>query len=900
MDKALELKRLWKENRACHLCKLRIKCKGAVPGTGNPNARIVLVGEAPGAKEDETGYPFRPDAPAGRTLEELLDTAGLKRDDVWITNVVKCRPSEKNDTPTPDAMLFCGSLWLERELAILRPSLVVAAGAVATNFLSGATAKGVKHDMDIVHGLILDTYPKRKWTLMSSYHPAAPLHSPSLRFAVEDDFYTIGRVARGEPAVPVDAHPNPDYMWIDDVESAEWRETRDALLSAPVIAVDVELLPPYKYYDMFCYSLATEEGVAYALPPTKHNVEFLRQICQNESQRKVFHNLIGVDYQTLQRYDIDLVNFDDTIIRAYLLNLYPQSLKALSRRHLGMYMEEYPEIVQRERQGRMHGYLAQIMEREWDDPEPVLERKWNKKLGMLEEKTRKPQNVLRRVRGYLKKVEKDPEYSLWDAWHTLKKNDPQIAAAVEAVIGEVVDVSLKEVWESGKRDLVVWYSSRDADSTLRLYNLTQPYIESLGMVELLEMDLGAIPMAADMMRNGMKIDIEYFRSLAEEWQKGIDTAELQAWEAVGEPFLITSPDQTARILYDVLKYKVQKRKRTTDQATIETFAKEKPHAVLDAILEHRHLTKLRNTYATVLPKHADWNSRVHTTLKLTRTATGRLSSAEPINLMNQPTRSYEGKKIRKGFIAEDNHVLFAVDLSQIEMRILAHVSKDPSMTKIFRSGLDMHAATAAEVLGKLVSEVTKDERTAAKSTNFGLVYGETAEGLAAALGWSVGQAEDYIDMYFGRFPRVKTWLGGTKAHAANYGWVSDMIGRRRYIPEAQSPVNNVREEGFRQAINMPIQSSAQIPIKVPMRLLPQDFRESGLAPYVRPLIQIHDELMFEAHEDVWQDAATLVKMRMESALQLRVPVIAEAKVGKAWADMKEMQFVRGEWVEKEE
>ena len=880
------MNKLWAGTRNCQACELRSKCKGPVPGYGNPNAKIMLVGEAPGAKEDESGYPFRENAPAGATLNKLLELADLTRNDVFITNVVKCRPSDTNATPSSKYIKECAPLWLEREIETLDPDIVVAMGSVAVNYFST-----LRIDMDSIHGLPL-TVHDRDFKVIATYHPAAALHNPAHIVSTAQDFDAVGRMVKGLQVGVEDAYPSPYYEWVD-IDDEQYNDLVTELVTAPVVSVDVELLPPYHLHNMYSFQLCIREGESYAFEPTESNLSLLKVICENKRQKKLFHNLIGVDWQTIvERYGIKLVNYDDTMVRAYLLGWYPQSLKALSRRYLGMYMEEYDEIVYPERKKRMIQYYSKLLSHEWPNPEPVEEKKWNKELGQLETKIRKPQNIKRKVMGHLNKRGKD----LWKAWHDIKIEDGR--GMVEEVLGPVQDVSLKEVAENGREELVLWYCARDADATLRLYNCTEPEIKAKGLEDVLELDLGTIPSAAEMMRNGIKIDPEYFYDLADEWQEGMDEADAKASKEAGMPFLITSPQQTAFVLYDHLGLPVMGRKKSTDAKTLEELGREHPHPVLEAITEYRHLSKLRNTYAIVLPEVADRNNRVHTTLKLTRTATGRLSSAEPVNLMNQPTRGEEGPRVREGFIAENGWTFVGIDLSQIEMRVLAHLSEEPALIRIFNEGLDIHTATAAECLQKALDEITKDERRAAKSINFGLVYGETAKGLARQLGWSIQQAEDYLKLYFARFPYVKRWMQVTKSQALNYGWVFDMIGRRRYIPEVLSPSNYVMEEGFRKAINMPVQASAQIPIKRPMKSLQPKLHRPPYNDTVRQLLQIHDELMYECRKDMWEEWAFVVKEEMENSFDLIVPVVAEAKVGERWGSMKEMAYKNGRWVEK--
>ena len=887
-------KHLWWDNRGCHKCSLRGGCSGPVPGWGDRQVEIMIVGDSPGQSEGATGRLFPIDSYLGKRFDTLLDLAGLTRADVWVTNTVKC------STPTGKASAanaaICTDEWLEKEIKAVRPKLVITMGSAATAFFLGSG-----HSLDDVHGIPVESTRYPGMAVIPTYSIGAGMAISAYIPSANKDFMDIGRFIKGEQISVPDAYPFPSYEWIDDIEDSQWTMRRRIMQTAPLLSVDIELVPPYSEYEMFCFSITYREGEAYALPPTPSNLAFLHDICGNADQKKVFHNLIGVDLRTLRKYNIPLVNYDDTMIRAYLLSWSPQSLKSLSRRRLGMYMREYDEIMRKVRRPRALEYLGKVLDHEWQNPDPVVEQKWNAKTTMLEQKIKQPQNITTKVKKKLKKAAKENDYDIWSDWYKVDEGERSI---VEAVIGVLPDVSLADVAEIEGWDDVIWYAARDADATLRLYYLMQREAERLNMVDLADMDLGAIPMATDMMDNGFGIDVPHFQALAAEWAVKIAEAEAIAWESVGKRFLISSPAQVAHILYKDLKFKPPGRGKkiiSTDDDAITALKEKYDHPVLDAISTHRKFSKLRNTYATVLPRVADERGRVHTTLKLTRTATGRLSSAEPVNLMNQPVRGTEAKRIREGFIAEEGYVLLAVDLSQIEMRYMAHMSGDPTMIQIFRDGKDLHRATAAEVRGVAIEEINAEQRQTAKEVNFGLIYGETAVGLAHALNCSIAQAQRYLDQYLNRFPYVQRWMMFTKAHAELYGWVEDMMHRRRYIPEMLSTNKYVVESGLKQALNMPIQSSAQIPIKTAMWKLRLDFEQLGILPYVRAIIQIHDELLFEVREDLWKTVLDLVKWRMETAHELVVPVLAEGKMGKRWGNMKPLMKdqIHG-WVIQEE
>jgi len=311
------------------------------------------------------------------------------------------------------------------------------------------------------------------------------------------------------------------------------------------------------------------------------------------------------------------------------------------------------------------------------------------------------------------------------------------------------------------------------------------------------------------------------------------------------------------------------------------------HKVIDWVLEYRELEKLRSTYVDALPQQINpGTGRVHTSFNQTGTVTGRIASSDP-NLQNIPTRTEIGRKVRNGFIAREGWRLLAVDYSQIELRIVAHMSGDQAMLAAFRAGQDIHATTAAAVHNIDLAEVTPEMRRHAKAINFGLIYGMSAYGLTNATDLTLAEAENFIDTYFKKFPGVKAYLDGIRQQAAEQGYVETLKGRRRYFPNLQHGASyNVRQREEREAINAPIQGTAADIIKIAMLQLPEALKRTDLKAQM--LLQVHDELIFEVPEDELKKTIPLVRKVMENAFQLEIPLSTEAKVGNSWGGMKKL------------
>ncbi len=402
------------------------------------------------------------------------------------------------------------------------------------------------------------------------------------------------------------------------------------------------------------------------------------------------------------------------------------------------------------------------------------------------------------------------------------------------------------------------------------------------MLDTLEMPL--IPILAAMEEAGVRVDKELFAHLSVELGQRISAIEAEVHGIAGHAFNPGSTQQLATVLYDELGLAAGRRTKTgrsTDADTLDSLREE--HPVVALVLEWRQLTKLRGTYVDALPQLCDAASRIHTSYGQAVATTGRLSSSDP-NLQNIPVRSEWGMRIRRGFVAGPGMRLVSADYSQIELRVLAHLSEEDELVAAFQRGEDVHRRTAAEVYGVDAAAVTPDMRRIAKVVNFGVLYGLSDFGLSRDTGMPRAEAAAFIERYFASFPKVTTYLESIRNHAREYGWVETLMGRRRHLPDIRAANRQLRNAAERMAVNMPMQGTAADIMKVAMISTDTALRESGTGG--RVLLQVHDELVVEASADAADVVGDVVRAAMAGAAELRVPLVVDVKAGDNWADMK--------------
>ncbi|MDP2730646.1 MAG: DNA polymerase I [Dehalococcoidales bacterium] len=442
-------------------------------------------------------------------------------------------------------------------------------------------------------------------------------------------------------------------------------------------------------------------------------------------------------------------------------------------------------------------------------------------------------------------------------------------------------LSMSQVEITGAAD----YACADADMTLRLAELLGPELRQLGLWQLFtEVEMPLVPVLIHMERNGIALNTELLRRMAQELGEQLLTLEAEIYNSVGHQFNINSPQQLALVLFEELHLPSTRRKGSysTSAAILEELRG--VHPVIEFILNYRQLTKLKSTYidalaALINPK----TGRVHTSFNQTRTATGRLSSSDP-NLQNIPVRSEAGKQVRQAFIAPPGSCLLSGDYSQIDLRALAHLSQDQGLLDAFNRDEDIHAATASQLFGVAGPQVTADMRRVAKTVNFGVIYGMSDYGLEQATELSRQEATQFIAAYFQKYPGIKKYLDSTKQQARNTGYVQTLLGRRRSIPEINSANRQIREAAERMAINMPVQGTSADIIKVAMIKLYQEMTRRRLKS--KMLLQVHDELLFEVPLEELEEIRQLVPETMSTALEISVPLKVDVKSGRNWAELK--------------
>lgn len=454
---------------------------------------------------------------------------------------------------------------------------------------------------------------------------------------------------------------------------------------------------------------------------------------------------------------------------------------------------------------------------------------------------------------------------------------------IEALIGSgrtqrnMADLEPKEI---------VDYACEDADVTLRLYPILKEEMEKYEVTSVFtHIEMPLLPVLARMERNGVRLDTAALEETGRNFTERMQQLETDIYELAGHEFTITSPKQVGAVLFDELQISAKVKKTKTGQYSTSEEVLESlrdKHPIVEKILQHRALKKLLSTYVEALPKliHPQ-TGHIHTSFNQAVTATGRLSSSNP-NLQNIPVRGEDGREIRRAFVPEEGEVFFSADYSQIELRIMAHLSEDEHMVADFNSGLDIHAATAARIFHKPVEEVDRDERRKAKTANFGIIYGISAFGLSERMGVSRGEAKELIENYFATYPKVREYMNESIERAKQTGYITTQFGRRRYLADINAGNATVRGYAERNAVNAPIQGTAADIIKLAMVAIDRRLREEKLQ--TRMILQVHDELNFSVPPTELEQVRHLVVEEMERAFQMRVPLAAECGEGTNWLE----------------
>ena len=455
---------------------------------------------------------------------------------------------------------------------------------------------------------------------------------------------------------------------------------------------------------------------------------------------------------------------------------------------------------------------------------------------------------------------------------------------IESLIGKKGDGqrSMRNV----DTDNLVEYAVEDADITWQLKETFTPLIKAQNLDKLAtEIEMPLVAVLADMERNGVKIDSESLDAIALGLKEDILTLEKEIYNLAGVEFNISSPKQLGDILFIRLKLDENAKKTKTHQFTTSEDVLQKlvnKHAIVGKTLEYRSLKKLLSTYVEALPLLVNKKTgRIHTSFNQAVTATGRLSSNNP-NLQNIPVRDERGREIRKAFVPEEGRILLSADYSQIELRIMAHLSQDKAMIADFISGNDIHSATASKIFNVGLADVTREMRSRAKTANFGIIYGISSFGLSERLSIGRKEAKELIDGYFNAYPGVKTYMDESISKARTTGYVTTMFGRKRYLPDIQSRNQAIRGNAERNAINAPIQGAAADLIKIAMIKIHKRLKEEKYLS--KMILQVHDELIFEVEPNEYESVKNIVTHEMSNAAQLSVPLVVDCGSGSNWLE----------------
>jgi len=519
-------------------------------------------------------------------------------------------------------------------------------------------------------------------------------------------------------------------------------------------------------------------------------------------------------------------------------------------------------------------------------PAPIVELLADPRIGKLVHDAKTARRALRRVGADLGGIEMDTVIASYLS--NASRRQHLLDDLATERLG--LEVPALPVPDRRHKDILPTLDERlaragtSAVATLRLAKVFREDLDRLGLAKLFrEIELPLVDVLVHMEEAGIKVDTQYLQTLAIEFTGEVARIEREAYGAVGHEFGINSPKQLQELLFTELKLPRGRRTGTgysTDAAVLEELRG--AHPVIDKILEYREVEKLRSTYAEGLGPLIDRDGRIHTTFNQTVASTGRLSSQSP-NLQNIPIRTPLGRRIRRAFVAGGpDQTLLAADYSQIELRVLAHVSADPALVDAFRSGADVHTQTAAAGFGVPESAVTREQRSVAKMLNFGIVYGMSDFGLAWRMGMARDVAAQFIDEYFKRYALVRRYVMETKSFALEQGYVETLLGRRRYIPDMASSNGAVRNAAERMAINMPVQGTAADIMKIAMVEVHERLRDAGWA---RAVLQVHDELVFEVDRARADELADLVREEMVNAYPLDVPLVVDVRTGDNWDDM---------------
>lgn len=853
-----------------------------VPGRGPIKAKVMLVGEAPGEEEAESGRPFV--GRAGREQDAYLRAAGLHRSQIYMTNLVKTYVSGSPD-PTP-AMIEHWTGRLIQEVATIQPRFIITVGRFATRFFLGPDA-----DMDFVHGIphAVRADLGLGGTVLPCYHPAFGFYDDDTRPLIQFDYLRAGAAISGKLALtpPFDAYPDPVYIDID-MPFDGW--------DFDVAAMDTEGIPGAEWSLQVCTEPGTGLVFRKSSPYFTRNMASLQRYIDGRDPTIVVHNgMYDIEMSRLMGLDLFDARLFDTMYAAYLLRVEPQGLKPLAYRWAGMRMASYVDTVGQVGLEKQLDYLGRVLETAWPRPEPRVEL-GNDGTARLYT----PQPVWQRVESIL-----NDYYSglkVVDPFKRWKAVDREVRRPVEAALGPMPIGTLDDI----PLDQAIYYAGRDPDATLRAYYRLVPALKAQGLTDLMADGMAVLPVFEEMQASGMRANRIYFETLRDRMEAVMSglQSRISAKYNGGRPF---NPNATAQVATLMRRRGLRGEKRTgkgamsTSKKSIEHLRYSDP-AIAD-VIDWREHAKIRDSFCNPVIEILDDRptARIRTTIKTTRVASRRISASDP-NLTAIPVRNELGLAVRDGFVAEEGCSLGSWDLSQIEMRYMAHVSRDPLLVKFFTEknpitgkDSDVHAETAARIFGINIQDVKEMEhRYPAKRAGFGIITNIQGPGLLDQLrmfgctGWDEKSCDNLIREWLKVYRGVADFLGACRNEVRQNGMVRDVWGHIRYLPGVWSEDSRVKAEAERAASSHKIQGGAQGMIQRSM---------AWVKPYVRGLasagatcrwiLQIHDELILEFQDDLWETMDPLIREGLiEHSMKLIVPVKCSGNRAKSWGKLK--------------
>lgn len=849
-----------------------------VHGEGPIPARILILGEAAGPEEARSGRPFDDDrGRSGKLLTSYLTAAGIDRTAVYVDNRYPFWPGPGNPDPTPE-QLETGDRLLAATLLHVKPAYILCLGRVAARYFHpGFTT------MEEWHGRVL---PGRSGPIVAvAYHPAAGLHQPSLSHHCPRDIAVFaaivgGRLHPSDARPPADIYHHPDYHLVDGLPPP-----------SDLPAVDTEGLPTAPV----CLSISTTPGSG--LVVLADDVRKANKAALYSGPILLHHGMWDFPVLRAMGVDTDRLHPRDTRIGAYLLCEAGQGLKELALRDCGMRMDTYEAVARPPSQVKVGAWLERALKKakRFSPVEEVLVREDGKM------RVKKPHGLATRLKVMRTGFTKDLEFDPWDRWSGFPVSYREEA---ERIVGKFPPLSLLNATEAEW----VPYAGRDPDATRRLYFSQLPRLRARGLEGAFELDCAAMPMFEDMQRWGFKLDtghLAHMRPPIVESLARREKAFSKKWLG-GKPINLRSRDMVADFIYGELGCGIPKMTKSgargsVDDAVLEILrldalaaaqrpdpyprrlmgkytSAERAEALGDVMGYAKEATHL--SFVDRLPKWMQEDGRLHPSILITRTVTGRPASKDP-NLYNIPVRTKEGKELRNAFVSEPGYTLLSIDLSQIELRVFAHLSGEKRMVQAYHDGEDFHQMTSDE-LG-----ITRSE---SKTVNFLILYGGGAWKLMTTLALAGNQKTEkecdaIIRGWYARFPGAAGFIKQMHLNARRDGYVRTLGGRMRYLPNARLPVGDpMREEAERFAQNTPIQGGAADIIKMAMVKI-WKWIIANRGEGVRPLLQIYDDLIFEIPEGR-EDVGYLFKAKMTKGYKLRVPLDATVKLGKRWGEME--------------